>query len=328
MKSILYIGPGYFNYDFYILQELKKKYKTTYINSEELKRCHSFVYYCLWHLRLKRLISYIISKDIKAKINNSPKDINIVFSIKASNLELEHIELLKRRYPTAEFKVFLWDDFQRIENKEVINTFAPNIFSFDPIDCDNYGFIFRPLFYINKTIETEKSEKLYCVSFIGSEHSDRYRWLSKIRDICKERHLSYFIKIRLTIGQYLKTRFSKQSPFHKNRDLFFWRAIPYNRFISITATSETVVDFPFCSQHGLTMRSIETLALGVKLITTNKTILRHKDIPRDMYYLIDDNFDEEKFTSFIQSPHSSGILPPKYSIEFFINDILNTNKEK
>ena len=319
-KKVLYIGPDYFNYDNYILDELRKRYKVTYINSAKLRRKYVFLYFILWHFRLRKFIDVFNKKYLTYKINHAPSDIDVVFIIKASNFTTQHVNLLKKKYPKASQKVYLWDDYKRIDNKEVIELFAPYIYSFDPIDCDNFGFIFRPLFYVSNHLG--KKEKDYCVSFIGSNHSDRFEWLLKFKKICQRKGFSYFIKIRLTYGMYIKTLFLKSMEYHKDSDLFFTGSIPYKKFIDVTSRSRAVVDFPFIGQNGLTMRAIETMALGVKLLTTAKSIRLHKDIPSDLYYVIDENFSESDFVDFLSKDNKESRLPDRYSLQSFIKDIV------
>ena len=66
---------------------------------------------------------------------------------------------------------------------------------------------------------------------------------------------------------------------------------------------------------------IEALAKGLKVITTNSNIRRCEDIPSCMYFILDDNFEDEKMVKFMEDKQSAN-LPKRYSLHSFLSEIM------
>ena len=89
--------------------------------------------------------------------------------------------------------LYLWDDVKRISEFERIKKFYDKIYSFDPKDCERYGFTHFPLFYCNqfRYLLCEKDIDLSC---IGGLHSDRYNVLCELKDQFKNYNVFFYLK--------------------------------------------------------------------------------------------------------------------------------------
>lgn len=321
-NRILFIGPGYANYDRHILREMQEKYDVTYF-------CFAFMDY--YHPRWNSFLNMVKMSDVLCYLNRKYIDYQIgkikdahfdkVFILKGDYLSNSQMTLLKELYPSAEFILYLWDDIARIGFFNGYLNYFDKILSFDSEDCKRYGFIHRPLFYLENKIE--KVPKYVDISFVGTEHSERLNRLRQIKNICVKYGLTYSFKMITSKSRYICKKIFK-SKYDSDEDIFCTKSVPYKQYLQILNGSKAVVDFPFPSQSGLTMRTIESLSLGVKIITSNKSISDYVDIPTYMYYILNqDVIDGDKLRLFIEKPIDSFTLPERYTLKKFVEEIIN-----
>lgn len=325
MKKVLFIGLSLVDYDKYIVDVLSTKYEVHYVNTIRfIKEHHLLTSLFTTVFRspnvIKSLCSHFIFKDLKSFGN---QEYNIVFTILGTYLNSNHIGYIKKHSPQARYCMYLWDDWKRVgcKEKEFMRKQFEHIYSFDYLDCKQYGFNFRPLFYVNNYNSIKKDNSPIDISFIGTNHSKRFDWLKKIRKVCILNHLSYRLTLIVSRSEFLKLSRSEKKD---DLEILSTKGIPYTEFVDITNNSACVVDFPHPSQRGLTMRTIESLALNVKVITTNESILMHDDIPSDMYMILNDE-NLEQIPSFIKQ-NSKSRLPERYSLESFLEEIMDDGK--
>jgi len=194
--------------------------------------------------------------------------------IKGEGLSLGAALKLRETFPSASLGLYLWDGIENVKGVSKILGAFDSVSTFDPLDAKTFGWKYRPLFG-RKPSETNHISALatfdWC--FIGTVHSDRHRVIQKLRQSCgplsKNFVFCYF-----------------QSPLI----LFFRRLLDWTLWIAPKGTlstqtmaplevsrvienSRAVLDVEHPLQRGYTMRTIETMLAGKKLITTNTQIL-------------------------------------------------------
>lgn len=320
-KRVLFLGVGLYNYDSLLIIELSKKYDVSYIPLFPLRKEHRIKWSILSHLNRFHEINDINSKLILEKLTSlGGKPVDFVFVVKGSRLDQIHFDYINLHFPKAEKILYLWDTWSLIENKEVLLNNFSKIYTFDSEDSRCFGFKLRPLFYSNETYEFV--DDVFDVSFVGTEHSNRLEKIRMIKKICKENGLSYYFRLKTTNLPFLKSRMGI-SPYSKDDiDIVTNKALNYQEVLSITRKSKCVVDLAHPAQCGLTMRTLETLALGRKLITTNKYIKEYSDLDSSWYLVIDNNTSAEEILRFLETPCGPINLPKRYSITSFIDELI------
>lgn len=321
-KEILYIGCGFYNYDKFIINELSKKANVTYIESGYYKHHYHLIYAIftkilnLEDLFVKYDERYILRKLENIKVQRID-ELLLIYGVKEP-LSQVHFDYLLKRYPKIRFTLYLWDDWYRIDKKNLLLSNFERIFSFDTEDCKHYGFKHRPLFYVGNNKVTNK---LYDIYHLGSCHNDRFNLMCNFKKIFKKEGLSYNIKLVIGVRPYFLAKYFKKDVYHENIDLLSPTRVDYYSYMSELSQARAIIDIPHPTQCGLTMRSIETLSLGVKLITTNKHIQDHLDIPTSMYYVLSGDGVESGLASFVKAPCCDK-LPESYSLECFLETLL------
>lgn len=314
-QRLLYIGVGFHNYDELIVKELSARYDVEYINSKEFDQRHRVLYklgrkWC--NPLLEKKCANLIRKRIEEKANG----IDRLFVIKGEHLTTELLTFIKESNNIQKSVLYLWDKWTAHDNLEEIVPLFDDIYSFDTKDCAEKGVKLRPLFYFEDKIK-QNANKSIDVSFIGNNHTGRYELLKRVKRICKESGLKY--KFCLLIGkiEYLKFKkfpFMRSKYAREDAEMYYESGVSYEEYVDIISKSRFVLDVPYEGQCGLTMRTIESLAMGVRLITTNEYIQLYSDIPEDSYFLLNNDTKDQEILNFIKLPSKSkgSYLPYRY----------------
>lgn len=225
-------------------------------------------------VRINRDALAIKIKRYYEKIIQSTNDIkyDYVFFVNIEAATQSIIESLRRLHPTAKFILYEWDSIVNNKNARNLLGLFDETWSFDKNDCEQFKMNFLPLFYNNEyeQIRKVKGHK-YEVMFIGTTHSDRYRFVKKIEGQIKGKNYNwfYFPSRLLYLKMWLQDKY-----FRKNSRLsdFRFTALPKSELLNIVEQSKIVLDAQHPKQTGLTMRTLETLGAQRKLITTNSYV--------------------------------------------------------
>lgn len=314
-KQILFIGIGFYDYE-YAIQQMLERFgaKVSYINSCE----QSIFLRILNRLGLKKISSKYQQFLFTRLVNQTTFNNDVVFIIKGQNLTQQDIDFLHKQNPHAEFILYLWDSLVRHDNKELLLENFDNIWSFDRADCLSHEKLkFRPLFYRMIPLPQPKE---FTISFIGWMHSDRLVILRKLRDELDLKGKCYHLKLYMGYFSYLISRYITRELKEHDRDLITFKTIPYGEFQRVMASSEIVLDIAHPLQSGLTMRTIETLAAGCHLLTSNADIVNYIEINPTCYTLFD---REEILLDNILI--KEGTLSSYFSLEKFVHQIFVNN---
>lgn len=161
------------------------------------------------------------------------------------------------------------------------------------------------------------------VLFIGTVHSDRYRFLIRLESFFKSNELTTFFYLFFP-GKLLFWQKKLTDPtFRKcHASNFRYKMISADEASGYMENSRTSLDIEGPGQTGLTMRTIEVLGAKRKLITTNKTI-KNYDFYDERNILIVDRNCKEIGLNFIKTPFCE-IDPEiyeRYSIEAWIDEL-------
>lgn len=316
-KKLLFLGIGFYDYEKVISSELVNKgYDVTYINLIVA----NIISRLLTRLKWKSLLDYYKHKAIVNLIRNSPKDNSIVFIIKGSNLNKDIIDFLKSRNPKAKYILYFWDSLVRIENARILLDNFDNIYSFDRQDCLSFPNIkFRPLFY-REVPNSALIKKQYYISFIGWCHSDRLKFLRDIASKLQEKKLPFYFKLYIGHYNYLFLRFFKKELLKTDMNYLTLSTIPYAQVIDVIAKSRSVLDIAHPRQSGLTIRTLESLAAGCYLYTTNEDIKSYKQISIESFSIINRNISDS-IPLIYKSPRQSRDFYKYFSLNTFLNEM-------
>lgn len=222
----------------------------------------------------KKLDSYYAQIIITNK-----KDYEHVFIYGATMMEPHHLDMLKKAYNKAVFTLYLADTIIGNKRYESLFQYFDRIYTFDYRDWMHYKEItskvyFLPLFY-SSDYENRKTlpDAKYDLTFIGTIHSDRLSFLEKVKKQAEEKGYNTFFYYYLP-GHFMYFFYwFKNKEFRKKRiGDFKYKKLTSQEIRDIILNSKAVIDIQHPNNTGLTMRTIETLGMNRKIMTTNDDI--------------------------------------------------------
>jgi hypothetical protein len=224
---------------------------------------------------LPRLTRIVTEQHFIEKIDRMPADsVDHILLIKAEGITVRVVRQLRARHPRATLGLHLWDSKENAKGIDRLVSLADAVSSFDPVDARQNGWKYRPLFARNVSMSADAYQpKVFDWCFIGTIHSDRHRVISRLRKATGGATHSfvfaYFqspmvMKIRKLIDWTL---------WYAPRGTLSTMPMSATDVARIIAQSRAVLDIEHPRQRGLTMRAIETLLAGNKLLTTNQHLL-------------------------------------------------------
>jgi hypothetical protein len=276
-SRIIFIAPVYFNYHSLIINSLKEKGHT--VDFLEDKNS-GFIY--TFSKKSKFLLDRYkktYRKEIISKLNENSYDLLIV--IGGKTLDVDFWEFINKNYSFKKI-LYQWDSFKNFDYRSMIPYFDV-VKTFDSQDANLLGVSYLPLFYKSekKKAHTEDIDLV----FIGIWHSDRLDILNEIAKYAKNNNLTFCFKIYYPYYMYIYLVYIKK--IISRSDFFTFKPIPLRETIDFYERAKCILDINHPGQSGLTMRTIETIGKGKKLITTNSFIKKEKFYDSQMIQVID-----------------------------------------
>lgn len=318
-KKLLLLCAKFFNYDTLVADKLRELGASVdlYDARAELSTPEKAIlkyYKGFFYSKLKKYHKSIIEK-------NKEKEYDIVYT--NSYLPEETLMLYKESFPGAKFLFYLDDSVANMKNADKTFSYYDRVMTFDRSDSIKYNIDLIPLFYEDSYKKHTDNDYKYDICFIGTIHSDRLKVIEAVEKECIAKGLSFFhycylqSRVMYLVYWLTKSEFRRKAPSY-----FRFNQIPSSEVADILQKSKAVLDIQHPRQTGLTIRTIETLGAGKKIITTNKEIL-HYEIFRDSNVCIIDRETPVINKSFINTSYEklpSEILS-KYSIEGWIEQV-------
>lgn len=321
-KKILFIGPRYFDYGIKIKEGLEKNGAEVYwINSSirDTGKYNSFVYKYVPQLR-----DSLRDKYYKKKL---PREYNadIVFVIKGETLNHQIMKYIKSNNPNALYIMYQWDSAKAEPNAIELQRYFNKVMTFDYKDAQDYGWGYRPLFYLKES-NNPWEERTNDIVTVGVIHSERINLLHKLNEFCKKNGLFFFHHLFCTFLGYYKCKYFLKDPAYVkiNHKEIAHKPLNLDETYAIYNNSKVVADYAFPGQTGLTMRTIECLGNRCKLITNNKYIKLADFYSEQNIYIYDiDNFDVPK--DFFEVPFNEidTNIMHKYSLQGWIEEVFD-----
>lgn len=319
-KRVLYVGVGFFSYDLIISQGIRDLGAEVEV---VIERPHLLFKSNLSSIlnRLTTLRNYIQGRhERRLRSFVSHKIFDVILVIKGDSLGATFFEFLREINKNATFILYQWDSINLIKDFYALRKPFDRCLTFDRRDAEEHEeLIFRPLFYSRKTPISPK--KVDGLVFIGSLHSDRLSAIRRVVQLTFKTNVSFRPYICVKLLRYVRLVMTGRG---KN---VYYRPLPYDRYVQLTEEAECVLDLPHPSQTGLTMRTIEALGLGTKIITTNKEIVNYEFYdPANVTVISLDNPSFPKgFFNGQKANYPKEVLD-KYTLEKWLSDVFDLGR--
>ncbi len=284
-RQVLLIASDFFGYYKLISNELTNQgWEVHYLND----RPSTSSLFKILIRKMRFAVSWYLDWYYQDKIKQLGS-FDLVLIIKGEGITTSTLKFLKSKYVNTPVHLYLWDGIANSPGALANSKIADKVFSFDPEDCKAFKFEKLPLFYVEQ--ESQKTsgdvDKKYDLSFIGSIHGDRLEVIRKsmasLNDIARTFTFIYFPSRLVFLFRKL---FDSNFSFFKTSELSL-EPLVKTQAVRIFNESIAALDIHHKNQSGLTMRTLEVLSLGKKLVTTNKSILNYDFYDTNQILVID-----------------------------------------
>ncbi len=222
---------------------------------------------------------------------------DMVLFIQVHQMSQANMAALRRDHARAEFVLYNWDAISNHDYRPYLHHFE-RVYTFDPLDARDHGLHYLPLFCIpafqNLQQRDASGQAVYTVGNIVSPK--RYEAIQSFQSHCRD-HGVVFRK-HLVGSTHAITMLLREG--HKPWDVSL-RSIPQSDFVNLIETSTAVFDFANHRQVGYTMRTIENLCAGKKIITNNPAIRSEPFCTDDRVHVFD-GLDFRGVQAFLETP--------------------------
>lgn len=324
-KKILLISPVFFGYEKKIQRELEVQgWDVTF---SDTRPSNTF----LTKLLIRLGVTFLIRNQLKnhhstilelIKNNNFSK----ILFVNPEGFGERFFQTLRCISPDVDIRLYLWDS---IDNKPLIKTtlkYYNKCFTFDRSDAAQLkNFKFLPLFYSNEYENINlKLKRDYDFVFIGTVHSQRMKVVEYFRTWSEQEKKNFFYYLFIQSRIIYWVRRLTDVNFAQYKDYTFsFKSLSVEEILDIFSSTKAVIDIEHDKQNGLTMRTFEVLASGIKLITTNKDIINYDLYHPDNVYIINRyNIDfESAFLATPFKPYSPEVIG-KYKLSSWIESLV------
>jgi len=322
---LLFVPDGRGNYGSAIEKHLIERGAKVYIYDERpSKKSLSKIANRLFSNYLEPL-----NKRYFRQIINNLVDIHFdyVLFIRGEVLTNEILNLFRNKLNANKYILYLWDSLKNNDKRNVFKSFD-DVFSFDRIDCEVHNIKFRPLFFTESYDQRiHNYTKDIDVLFIGTLHSNRYCFISEVKSTLSCFNLvSYFYLYLQTPLLFYKLKFKYKCMRSAKIEEINFKPLPMNAVAEQMLKSKVTLDLQSPSQSGLTMRTIEALGSGTKLVTTNSDIIHYDFYNKENILVLRNGIDELNANFFSSNYRLYGNeIYEKYSLKGWINDVFALN---
>lgn len=206
----------------------------------------------------------------------------VVF-LQAHQISVENLSNLRAVQSKAEFTLYNWDSLSN-HDYQAQAKFFDRVLTFDPADARENGFGYLPLF-CSRFMQGLRRDRVEPASLfmVGNiVKPSRYAAVESFRSYCVDRGLKFKQHLKVSPVVWLNLTRSGILP----RDVSF-RSIDKAAFCDMIETSSAAFDFANHKQSGQTMRMMENLCLGKKIVTSNTWVKQEPFYSPDRIHVFD-----------------------------------------
>jgi len=328
-KNVLLIAPAFFNYEKVIVDELARRGAiVTYANADPSISYSTLIsIFKRFKFPIEKLIGRFEKKTFKF-ISKSGDKFDYFILICGMAITSHLVGLINHKLMNLDGMTVLyyWDSRKLLKDDVRKLGLFDRVYSFDKEDCKLHkpDMNFLPLFYVEDYIRGKNSIRQhiqYDIASVGSFKFDRYFMLKRMKDKNPGLRMNIFQYCNLANFIFHKTLRRKYRSI-AYKDISF-RKKSADEILNIYDASYAVLDIPRVGQNGLTMRTFECIAMGKKLITTNKNIVEYDFYdPRNIAILNDDlSLPSSRWFAQEYAPIDPVILS-RYSISNWVGELV------
>ena len=220
---------------------------------------------------------YSFNKKLLKKIESKGKKYDFFLVIRGNIISNETIAEIHSKYlsKNALSVYYSWDSFGNMIHKGSIGNYFMKRYTFDSVDAkNNPDYELLPLFYTSTFVFIKKKdEPKYDLCCVGCLTLDRY---SLVKEIIKNNpNLNICVKLYTPKRQYIVDYLIEKGFRNLDFSMITFTSLSQEELADLYRQSKAVLDIPSFTQSGLSMRTIESIGMRKKIVTTNPHIMEY-----------------------------------------------------
>ncbi len=196
--------------------------------------------------------------------------------IRGYKLEGAFVEAVRKISPGIRTILYQWDAYTNWDcDYRPLIPFFDSVSTFDYDDSEELDLPYVPTFSTDEFRGLAHKNPDYDLFFCGNYTYPRYLFLEKLIKFAARRGYRLRTKLVMTWKYYLQERWQGV---RLDPALISFRKLSKDEYVDLFSRSLVIVDFTSEGQAGLTMRSLDALSAGKKLLTNNHNIFREAGV--------------------------------------------------
>lgn len=266
--------------------------------------------------------NFLLAHHAKAISNTKGVNYDKVVFLQAHEMRIEDIARLKQAQQNAEFILYTWDSLTTHDYGNHAPLFD-RVITFDRLDAENNGYEYLPLFCQRSMQGLNRSRAVpQSIYMVGNISPNRYAAVQAFRAYCNMNGLIF--RQHLKLSPVIWAQMARTGVHPKGVRM---NSITADTFREMIETSVGVFDFANHIQTGQTMRMMENLCTGKKIVTNNTCVKREPFYSPDRIHVFED-FDFDGVAEFLRTPLIEPNLDFKeYHVQTFTRRLLGISTE-
>jgi len=266
-KRVLLIAPRYFGYDLEIAAQLRSAGASVDMLAD--RPFNASVLKAMTRVQ-PQLIAPFADRHYARELERlGERSYDLVLVVQGEAISARTLQRIRAAYPRARLVFYTWDS---LDNKRFARAklgHYDQCFTFDPIDASAYGMHVRPLFFAEGFERTTPERFDHDISFVGTIHSDRYAVVHRVDEALPPHARRYWYLYMQAPWMFWARKLFTGTVSGARRAEFSFAPLSKDAVQKLFFRSRAVLDVEHPLQRGLTMRTIEAMGSGTKVITTN-----------------------------------------------------------
>lgn len=204
-------------------------------------------------------------------------------------------EYLKRITKNCKCRIVMWHwnpiSIYEVNPKSPLGQSVEQ-WSFDEVDCHKFGMRFNTQYFCTLPIPRNCEEYVWDVYFLGADKG-RKTILERFQEQCREYGINTYLHVTSGVSS------SKNQLEQKD----YQKPISYKENLENDTKTKAILEVLQSNQSGLTLRTLEALYLGKKLITTNHSVKNLSFYDEDNILIYDNNVSGQMIRDFLDIPY-------------------------
>ena len=324
-KNVLLIAPSFYGYEKAIVKQMQDEGANVVFISGHPSSFFQTMVGVVKKVGLK--VSFLVrafEKNIQRKI--SDKQFDVVVVINSQYVTSDLIRTIKQKHlrgANSKMVLYYWDSLRNVNDDRKRWNYFDGISVFDRNDYEENRdkVSFLPLFYIKDYWRKDSNSIKYDVMLVGTFRLNRYDFVKEVQKN----------NPTLKVGSYLYCKkwviiFHKLFRRKYNHVLYSdlkYQRLSFEDVADIYMSGKAVLDIPMKGQNGLTIRTIESLAMHKKIITSNENIKQYDFYSIDNVFVLPENSTLLPSKLWFDGPFTtSDEIIKNYSLEMWLKRLL------